>query len=88
MRRSSPAATPRRRRATSCGKLDGCSARPACRATDVRDLLVYVTDDEPGRAAMAECRAAFGPRPAITPVIVSLAMARARVEIMTVAIKP
>src|SRR5262245_14738690 len=66
-------------------KIDALLGKAAVSRGDVRDLLVYVTDDEAGRAAAAECRAAFGAKPAITPVRVSLAMARARVEIMTVA---
>jgi reactive intermediate/imine deaminase len=62
----------------------------ACGMTpgDIQDLLAYVTDDEAARAAVAACREAFGAAAAITPVRVSLAMARARVEIMTVAAKP
>jgi 2-iminobutanoate/2-iminopropanoate deaminase len=64
--------------------LGGCGmARP-----DVRDLLVYVTDAEAGQAAATACRAAFGAKTAISIIPVSLAMARARVEIMTVAAKP
>lgn len=66
-------------------KLDGLLSKAGMARTDVRDLLVYVTDTEAGRAASAECRTAFGAATAITPVLVSLAMARARVEIMTVA---
>jgi reactive intermediate/imine deaminase len=54
---------------------------------DVRDLLVYVTDEASGRAASAACRAAFGANAAVTPVLVSLATARASVEIMTIAAK-
>jgi enamine deaminase RidA (YjgF/YER057c/UK114 family) len=54
----------------------------------VRDLLVYVTDAEAARAAIAECRGVFGAKPAISPALVSLVTARARVEIMTVAMKP
>jgi reactive intermediate/imine deaminase len=68
-------------------KLDGLLGHAGASRGDVQDLLVYVTDNDAGRAATAECRAAFGARPAITPVLVSLAMARARVEIMTVAAK-
>jgi reactive intermediate/imine deaminase len=52
---------------------------------DVRDLLVYVTDDEAGRLALAACRSAFGPTPSISAVKVSLAAAGARVEIMAYA---
>jgi hypothetical protein len=46
---------------------------------------VYVTDAEAGTAAVAECRAAFGAAPSITPVRVGLALAGARIEIMTYA---
>ncbi len=52
---------------------------------DVRDLLVYVTDDEAGRAAGSACREAFTARVAISPVLVRLAAAGARVEIMSYA---
>ena len=62
-----------------------CSRRRGFARTDVRDLLVYVTDEEAAKAAMAECRAAFGAKTAITPVKVGLAAAGARVEIMTLA---
>ena len=55
---------------------------------DVRDLLVYVTDDAAGQAATTACAAAFGAKTAISIVPVALAMARARVEIMTVAARP
>jgi aminoacrylate peracid reductase len=55
---------------------------------DARDLLVYVTDEEAARAATAACRAVFDAKTAISIVPVSLATARARVEIMTVAAKP
>ncbi len=63
-------------------------ARCGMTKDDVRDLLVYATDAEAARAAVSECRAAFGGKPAISPALVSLVMARARVEIMTVAMKP
>lgn len=55
---------------------------------DVRDLIVYATDAETASAAAAECRSAFGAQAAITSVRAALAMARARVEIMTVAARP
>jgi 2-iminobutanoate/2-iminopropanoate deaminase len=51
---------------------------------DVRELLVYVTDPEAGKAATAECRA-FAPKAAITPVTVGLALAGGCVEIMSYA---
>jgi len=66
-------------------KIDGLLGKAGLARADVRDLLVYVTDAEAGRVAAAECRTAFGASAAVTPVLVSLAMARARVEIMTVA---
>jgi len=69
-------------------KIDALLAKAGMARADVRDLLVYVTDEESGRAAAAACRDAFGAKAAVTPVLVSLAMARARVEIMTVAAKP
>ena len=69
-------------------KIDGLLGKTGLSRADVRDLLVYVTDEEAGRVASAVCRDAFGARAAVTPVLVSLAMARARVEIMTVAARP
>jgi reactive intermediate/imine deaminase len=66
-------------------KIDGLLTKAALTRGDVRDLLVYVTDAETGRVAAAECHAAYGANAAVTPVLVSLAMARARIEIMTVA---
>ena len=54
---------------------------------DVRDLLVYVTDAEAGRAAMDGCREAFATTPSISLVPVRLAAAGARVEIMAYAEK-
>ena len=66
-------------------KIDGMLTRAGMTRADVRDLLVYVTDEEAARTAAAECQTAFGANAAVTPVLVSLAMARARVEIMTVA---
>ena len=52
---------------------------------DVRDLLVYVTDEDAGRSAMAECRTAFGMAPSMSPIRVALAAPGARVEIMAYA---
>lgn len=66
-------------------RLDAVLAKAEFSKADVRELLVYVTDDESGKAAMAECRAAFGAKVAITPVIVGLALAGGRVEIMSYA---
>lgn len=68
-------------------KIDALLTKAGMSRADVRDLLVYVTDEESGRVAAAACHAAFGAKAAVTPVLVSLAMARARVEIMTVAAK-
>ena len=65
-------------------KLDALLSKAGFTRTDVRDLLVYVTDDEAAKIASSECRAAFGAA-AITPVKVSLIDAGARVEIMTLA---
>ena len=69
-------------------KIDGMLGTAGLSRANVRDLLVYVTDEEAGRVAAAACREAFGAKAAVTPVLVSLAMARARVEIMTVASQP
>ncbi len=66
-------------------KLDVLLAKGGFARPDVRDLLVYVTDDEAAKAAMAECRAAFGAKVSLSPVKVGLAAAGARVEIMTMA---
>jgi 2-iminobutanoate/2-iminopropanoate deaminase len=66
-------------------KLDALLATTGFARADVRDLLVYVTDEEATKGAMAECRAAFGPKTTITPVKVALAVQGARVEIMTLA---
>ena len=66
-------------------KLDALLAKAGFARGDVRDLLVYVTDDEAARVAAGECRTAFGAKASITPVKVGLAAAGARVEIMTLA---
>ena len=66
-------------------KLDALLSKAGFARTDVRDLLVYVTDEEAAKGAMAECRAAFGAKTSMTPVKVALAAAGARVEIMTMA---
>lgn len=66
-------------------KLDALLAKAGFTRGDVRDVLVYVTDDDAATAALAACAAAFGAKAAITPVKVALAAAGARVEIMTVA---
>jgi 2-iminobutanoate/2-iminopropanoate deaminase len=64
-------------------KLDTVTAKAGFARTDVRDVLVYVTDDEAGKAAATVCRDAFGAVVAITPVKVALALEGGRVEIMT-----
>jgi enamine deaminase RidA (YjgF/YER057c/UK114 family) len=55
---------------------------------DVRELLVYVTDDEARKAAMDACHEAFATATAMSPVAARLAAAGARVEIMACAEKP
>lgn len=66
-------------------KLDALLSKAGFARTDVRDLLVYVTDDEAAKSATAACRAAVGAKASITPVKVALVAAGARVEIMTLA---
>ena len=66
-------------------KMDALLAKAELTRADVRDLLVYVTDDEAGRAAEPICRAGFGERVPITRPLVKLAAAGARVEIMSYA---
>lgn len=66
-------------------KLDALLSKSGFARHDVRDLLVYVTDEEAATVAMAECRAAFGGETSLTPVKVGLAAAGARVEIMATA---
>ena len=66
-------------------KLDAILSKAGFSRSDLRDLLVYVTDEEAGRMAIAECRGAFGPAVAASPVRVGLALAGARVEIMSYA---
>jgi enamine deaminase RidA (YjgF/YER057c/UK114 family) len=66
-------------------RLDALLSKAGFARTDVRDLLVYVTDDEAAKGAAAECHAAFSTKAAITPVKVALATAGARVEIMSIA---
>jgi reactive intermediate/imine deaminase len=65
-------------------KIDAVVATAGFTRRDVRDLLVYVTDDEAAKAAAGECRSAFGSA-AITTVKVGLADTEARVEIMSLA---
>jgi reactive intermediate/imine deaminase len=66
-------------------KLDALLAKGGFTRTEVRDLLVYATDDDAATGAVEECRTAFGAKTPITPVKVALAAAGARVEIMTMA---
>lgn len=67
------------------GRMDAILSRAGMSRTDVRDLLVYVTDDEAGAIAIAECRRAFAAAAAASPVRVRLVAAGARVEIMSYA---
>lgn len=66
-------------------QLDTVLSKAEFSPTDVRELLVYVTDDDAGVAAVVECRTAFGAKVAITPVKAALALAGGRVEIMSYA---
>ena len=66
-------------------RLEAVLAKAEFARADVRELLVYVTDDEAAKSATAECRTAFGAKAAITPVTVGLALAGGRVEIMSYA---
>jgi reactive intermediate/imine deaminase len=66
-------------------KLDALLSKAGFARADVRDLLVYVTDEEAAKGAVAECQKAFGAKTSITPVKAALAAAGARVEIMTMA---
>lgn len=66
-------------------KIEANLTRAGMSKRDLRDLLVYVTDEEAGRMAMAECRTAFGVHVPASAVRVGLAAAGARVEIMAYA---
>jgi enamine deaminase RidA (YjgF/YER057c/UK114 family) len=66
-------------------RLDVVLAKAGFARTDVRELLVYVTDDEAAAPAMTECRSAFGARTALTAVKAALVQAGGRVEIMAFA---
>jgi 2-iminobutanoate/2-iminopropanoate deaminase len=66
-------------------KIEAILGKVGMTKADVRDLLVYVTDEEAGTGAMAECRTAFGSAPSMSPVKVALAAPGARVEIMAYA---
>lgn len=52
---------------------------------DVRELLVYVTDDEARKAAVDVCRESFATPPSISPIAARLASEGGRVEIMAYA---
>lgn len=66
-------------------KLDAILSKAGYARDDLRELLVYVTDDEAGPIALAECRAAFGSSLAASAVRAGLAAPGARVEIMSYA---
>jgi 2-iminobutanoate/2-iminopropanoate deaminase len=66
-------------------KIETILGKAGMAKADVRDLLVYVTDEEAGNAARAECRTAFGTAPSMSLVHVALAAPGARVEIMAYA---
>jgi 2-iminobutanoate/2-iminopropanoate deaminase len=66
-------------------KIEATLAKAGMTRADLRDLLVYVTDEEAGKTAMAECRSAFGAAIPASLVRVGLAAAGARVEIMAYA---
>ena len=66
-------------------KIEAVLGKAGMKKADVRDLLVYVTDEDAARAAIAECHAAFGTAPSLSAVRVGLAAPGARVEIMTCA---
>jgi len=66
-------------------KIEAVLAKAGMAASDLRDLLVYVTDEEAGKMAMAECRSAFGASLPASAVRVGLAAPGARVEIMAYA---
>ena len=66
-------------------KMDAVLAKAGLARRDVRDLLVYVTDDDAGKAALAECHAAFGTSVSASVVRSGLAAAGGRVEIMSYA---
>lgn len=65
--------------------LDAILKKAGFARADVRDLLVYVTDEEAATIAMAECRTAFGTKPAMTASKVALVAPGPRVEIMAFA---
>ena len=66
-------------------KMDAVLAKAGLARRDVRDLLVYVTDVDAGKAALAECHAAFGASVSASVVRSGLAAAGGRVEIMSYA---
>ena len=66
-------------------KIDAVLSKAGMARGELRDLLVYVTDAEAGKAAMAECRKAFGASIAASAIRAALAAPGARVEIMAFA---
>ena len=66
-------------------KIDAILSKAGMSKDDLQDLLIYVTDDEAGKAALGECRTAFGSSVAASVVRVGLAAPGARVEIMSYA---
>ena len=66
-------------------KLQALLDKAGCSRADVRDLLVYVTDADAGRAALAVCRESFGGHVPASAVRAGLADPAARVEIMAYA---
>lgn len=65
--------------------LDRVLTKAGLARPDVRELLVYVTDDDGAAPATTECREAFGAKVAVTVVKAALVQAGARVEIMAYA---
>jgi enamine deaminase RidA (YjgF/YER057c/UK114 family) len=69
------------------GKLSAILQKAGFTPADVREALVYVTDDAARSEALAVCREAFASasRVAMTPAAVRLVASGARVEVMTFA---
>jgi 2-iminobutanoate/2-iminopropanoate deaminase len=66
-------------------RLEGILLAAGSSPSAVRDVLVYATSPDAARTAVAICRNTFPHDAAVTPAHVSLAQAKASVEIMTVA---
>lgn len=66
-------------------ELNGILTKAGFSKPDLRELLIYVTDEDTGRVALRECRTAFGSSVAASVVRVGLALPGARVEIMSCA---